>query len=292
MATKSDVDFSQTGESTSSIDSVLSLPPEGEKPKQEFVIYKLADTKRKGRLYIDGIDDAVMNPVTKKRERIWLLNSVHSIWQSDLSDQLKDPAFMRSNRRSLQFESGICRIPVWDERALEFADACRHNIGSKDRRSGSRYDFYKYDPIKQQADALKKEMFEIEMVMKARDMEIAKVKKLASFFGISFNDDLGQYKGDDGVRTELMIRAKRDPINFSKYIDSKEVDVSYMVKKAILDAKIDLTGQNGNAIWAKGGGFIAKIPVGRKAYEYLTELALTNSADGKAFKEQLETIST
>jgi hypothetical protein len=293
MAKLKDVQFSQGIEDNQQDDVMTSVPVmhEAEKPTQHFVIFKLANTKRNGRVHVDGIDDAVMNPRTKKRERIWLLNSADSIWQSDLKDFIKDEHFMRRNRRSILFESGVCRIPAWDERALEFARACRHNIGSKDRRTGSKYEFYEYDPIKQQQEAIQKEYFEIEMALKAKEMPVEKMKKLASFLGVSFNDDLGQYKGDDGIRRELIIRAKRDPINFSKYIDSQEVDISYKVKLAIMDAKIDLTGQYGNAIWAKGGGFIAKIPVGRKAHEYLTELAMTNSEEGKSFKEQLKTIA-
>jgi hypothetical protein len=174
---------------------------------------------------------------------------------------------------------------------LEFARACRHNIGSKDRRTGSKYEFIEYDPIKQQEAALQKEYFEIEMVIKAKEMPVDKMKKLANFLGISFNDELGQYKGDDGIRRELIIHAKRNPKNFEKYIDSKEVEVAYLVKKAILDAKIDLTAQGGNAIWAGGKGFIAKVPIARKPLEYLTELAMTNSEEGRTFKEQLETMN-
>lgn len=291
----SDVKFSQEGEPKEVVESSLNIPvfvDDTPKPKQEFVIFKLANLKRKGRVYVDGIDDAVMNPKTNKRERIWLLNSADSIWQSDLIELIKDKDFMRRNRRSLLFEYGVCRIAMWDDRALEFARACRHNIGSKDRRTGSRYEFYEYDPIKQQQAALEKEYFEIEMVMKAKDMPVDKMKKLASFFGISFNDDLGQFKGDDGIRRELIIRAKRDPKNFERYIDSREVDIAFLVKKAILDAKIDLGGQAGNAIWAGGKGFIGKIPAGRRPLEYLTELAMTNSSDGISFKEQLEKIIT
>jgi len=45
-------------------------------------------------------------------------------------------------------------------------------------------------------------------------------------------------------------------------------------------------------IWAGGGGHIGKIPAGRKPVEYLTELAMTNSNEGKQFKQQLETLGT
>ncbi len=89
-----------------------------------------------------------------------------------------------------------------------------------------------------------------------------------------------------------MIRADTQPDLFGTYVDSKEVEISWMVRKAIIDAKIDLTGQAGTALWAGGKGFIARIPSNRKAYEYLTELAMTNSDEGRTFKEQLEQIVT
>lgn len=291
MATLKDVQLSMNGEpKEQQLETVFNVPTETQPVAQQYVIFKLAGNKRNGRVYIDGIDDAVLNPKTGKRERIWLLNSADSIWQSDLIELIKDKDFMRRNRRSLLFENGVCRVPLWDDRALEFARACRHNIGSKDRRSGSKYEFIEYDPIKQQEAALEKEYFEIEMVIKAKEMPADKMKKLANFMGVVFNDDLGQYKGDDGIRRELIIRAKRDPKNFEKYIDSKEVEVAYLVKKAIIDAKIDLTAQGGNALWAGNGGFIAKIPMTRKPNEYLTELAMTNSEEGRNFMEQLEKI--
>jgi hypothetical protein len=238
----------------------------------EYVIFKLVNTKKKGRVHIDGIDD-VVNPKTGKLERIWLLGGgVQSIWQSDLTETLKDKDFVRQNRRSLTFEGKVLRIPSWDTPALEFARACRHNIDNPKRRTGSKTEFFEYNPAKQQEEALKKELLEMDMA-----------------FGISFVDELGQAKTDDGIRRELMLIAKRDPKRFEKAIGSKEVDIAFLVKKAILDAKIDLG--NGNAIWSGNGGFIAKIPAARKPLEYLIELAMTNSDEGRAFLEQLNTFA-
>jgi len=225
----------------------------------EYVIYKLVKTNKKGRVYIDGIDD-VINPQTKKLERIYLITGAHSIWSSQLTELLKDKDYMRRNRRSLLFEGTVLRLPTWDERAIEFAKVCRHNIGNPNRKTGSHYEFFEYNPARQQEEALKKEMFELDMALKAQSMPIDKMKRMASYLGIIFYDELGQPKSDDGIRRELMLKAKRDPITFEKYLESKEVDVAYMVKKAILDNLIDLGSQNGNAIWGKGQGFIAKIP--------------------------------
>lgn len=258
--------------------------------EQKYVIFKLIKKKR-GRTHVDGISDAVLNPKTNRRERIWLLNGADSIWQSELLELLKDKEYVRRNRRSLIFEDSVCRISVKDDRALEYARHCTHNVG-KDTTGAGKFAFQEYNAAAEQEARLKTQMTKIEMVIKAKEMPVDKMRKLASFLGIVFFDELGQPKGDDGIRTELMLRADNDPTNFSKYIDSKQVEVAYMVKKAILDAKIDLTAQEGNALWAGGKGFIARIPAARKAYEYLTELAMTNSDEGRAFNEQLQQIIT
>lgn len=258
------------------------------KLKDEYVIYKLVNTNKKGRLYIDGIDDDILNPNTGKRERIWLLSGSSSIWSTDLVEQLKDKDYVRNNRRSLQFESGILRVPTWDERALEFIRNCRHLIDNPNRRTGSKFEFFEYNPAKQQAEALKREMLEIDMAIAAKEMPIERARKMASFFGIVFYDELGQPKTDDGIRRELMLFAKKDPKKFQSALDSKEVEISYLVKRAILDAKIDVGGVDGNVKWANGG-FIAKVPSSQKKdiHKYLVELAMTNNAEGREFMEQL-----
>jgi hypothetical protein len=258
--------------------------------EKRYIIFRLVKKKR-GRTYVDGICDNVPNPKTNKRERIWLLNGADSIWQSELTELLKDKDYVSRNRRSLIFEDGVCRVPVHDERALEFARATTKNVG-KVRTGSGKFDFYEYDALEEQAARLKKQMTKIEVILKVKDMPADKMKKLASFLGIMPFDELGQLKGEDGIRQELLIKADSNPEIVDKYFDSKEVEISYLVKKGIVEAKIDLTGQTGNALWADGKGFICKVPAGRKPHEYLTELAMTNSDEGRAFKTQLEQIVT
>ena len=256
----------------------------------EYVIYKLVDTSRKGRVYIDGIDDDILNPTTGRRERVWLLSGSSSIWSTELVEQLKDKSWIANNRRSLQFEGGILRIPSWDERAIEFINVCRHFIDNPSRRSGSKHEFFEYNPAKQQQAALEKELLEMDMAIEASKMEDTKVRKLASFFGIIFYDELGQPKTPDGLRRELMLFAKREPKRFKANLDSKEVEIAFLVRKAIVDSKIDIGGVGGNISWANGG-MIAKMPQNRKPQEFLTEVAMTNSDEGKAFLEQLQRLN-
>jgi hypothetical protein len=290
MATLKNVQDSMNGtqDDNSSFTPAITLEDKAPIVEQQYVIFKLK-TKKRGRHYLDGINSAV-NPKTNKRERIYLIRGADSIWQSELTELLKDKDYVAKNRDSILFEDGIARVHVSDERRMEYAKANNNNIAVEKRVANGKHDFYEYNPVAESAERFKKQMLKINMVVKAKEMDGSKMKKLASFLGISPVDELGIPKGDEAIRTELMIKADTDPITFEKYIDSKEVDISYMVKKAIIDAKIDLTAQAGNAIWAEGKGFIGKIPFGRKHYEYLTELAMTNSPEGKGFLEQLQQI--
>lgn len=262
--------------------------------KQGYVIFRLVNKKQR-RLRIDGICDNCFNEKTKEVERTYLIRGAKSIWQSDLTELIKDidkpNSYISKNRLSLLFEDGICRIPVTDKNQLEYARVNVHNVG-KNRTGAGKYDYYEYDAAEEQKLRLEKQMHRIKMISKANEMPEDKMKKLAAFLGISFVDELGMQKGSEGVRAELMVKADTQPEIFERYIDSKEVEISWMVRRAILDAKIDLTAQGGSAIWAGGQGFIAKIPSTRKSYEYLTELAMTNSNEGRAFLEQLKTIVT
>ena len=292
-ASLSDINQSQAGKQNvapQKAEPNYSLGVAGVNPEEKpFVIFRLVK-KKKGRIHIDGCCDNVLNPNTKRRERIWLIQGATSIWQSDLLELLKDKDYMKTNRRSIIFEDGIARIKSDDELAIEFLRQNTKNVGNL-RGGNGKFDYYEYDAAQEQKARYEKQMLKINMVVKAKEMPIEKAKKLALFLGITMHDELGQLKSDDGLRTELMVRADNDPVGFQKYIDSKEVEVAYAVRRAILDAKIDLTAQQGNAIWANGKGLICKIPMSRQPYEYLTEFAMSNTPEGKEFLEQLSTFA-
>jgi hypothetical protein len=69
---------------------------------------------------------------------------------------------------------------------------------------------------------------------------------------------------------------------------SKEVEIAYTVKKALLDNKIDVSVKKGSAYWSNDGGFICKIPSNVKPQAYLVEYAMLPQDESKAFLEQLK----
>lgn len=295
MAKLKDVQFSITGETQDSQNAIqqveiseLAVNDMPVRQETKYHIFKLVDTKKKGGTYIPNIDD-VINPETGREERARLLVGVDSIWIKD--QKHLDADYVKQNAKSLVFPRGAkcLRIPEWDKAALQFARLCRHNIGNPNRKSGSKFEFFEYDPARQAAEALERESLEIEMALVARDMDEITLKKYVSFVKIPMYDEIGELKTTDLLRKELMLYAKRNPKIFQNLVNSKskEVEISYMVKKAILSAKIDIGSQPGRAFWANGGGLIGVIPSNKQPAEYLTELALTNTEDGRLFQKQL-----
>ena len=294
MAKLSDVQFSLNGEQKNT--EALSL---GEQEivtelRQErgirYHIFKLLANTRKGGVHVPGIDD-VINPATGKMERIRLLSGVDTIWVKEQKDIT--PEYVRNNMRSLSFVRGtkILRIPEWDTTALEFARITRHNVGSSSNKTGSHFEFYEYDPAREQEEMFRRESMELEMAILAKEMPAEKMRKHAAFLGIRLIDDLGLPKTDDGLRREYMVYAKRNPDYFQKTKDSKEIDIMWMIKRGILDSKIEIGREPGKIYWSNGGGLIGVMSKQDTPEKYLLNLALTNTQEGEAFRDQLKKIS-
>lgn len=260
-------------------------------PEQQYVVFMLVKKKQK-KLTLDGICHNVINPKTNEPETIWLLRGARSIWGSELVEQLKDKAYLNRNRLSLQFRDGMCRIPVTEKRMLEYARHHQDNVG-KNRGGSGKYDFYEYDAAEEQKMRHDARMNRIRLIQVISEMTDDKMVKLALFLGIKpYDDEVGLPRTPDGFRTELLIKADTQPETVLRYINKPEVEISYLIRKGIMEGKIDLGGQTGNIIWAGNAAFICKLPQNRKAIEYLTEFAMTNSNEGRIFKEQLESIVT
>lgn len=260
-------------------------------PEIKYIVFRLVKKKVR-RLTLDGVCHDVMNPKTKIPETIRLIRGASSIWSTELAELLKDKEYVSKNRIGLQFVDGVLRIGAHELTKLEYARYHKDNVGKKRNGSG-KYDFYEYDAAEEQKMRHEKQMTRINLIQTVSTMEEKRMIKLALFLGIKpYDEEVGLPKTPDGYRSELLIKADTQPEVVNRYLNAKEVEVSYLVRKAITDAKIDLGGQTGNIIWAGNGGFIGKLPSTRKPLEYLTELAMTNSQEGKNFKEQLESIIT
>jgi hypothetical protein len=253
---------------------------------QTHRIFKLVNTKRNGRVHISGIDD-VIDPVTKRLTRIRLLSGFESIWQKDQKDLPED--FVKMNQRSLTFENKILSVPVYDTQALEFISVCRSNIKSPNKTRAAKHPFFEWDPEEMQKEQLKKRRFKLDAIKLALgETDMNRIRKHCSFLKIPMMDMLGFPLTDSGLSDAYALYAEQNPDIFMTTREDPRINISWLVKRAIIDAKIDLGKQPNTACWANGGGFICKVPDPSKATEYLIELAMLHTDEGKQFLMQLQ----
>lgn len=285
-ASLSDISASQTEERV--VDRVsnahlLGRDEVDEEHQPDMVVFKLANNKRKGRVHLGGIAD-IYNPETKKIERARLLAGVESIWMKDQKDLDKD--YVNQNRRVLTFEGRFLRLPKEDTLAIQFARLSKHCIKDSEN-TGGMYAFFEWNPKRQAEAALAKRKVKIEAMRKAMDAPVEKMKKHAFYLGVSAVDEVGFPKKEDAIRDEYILKAEDNPELFTSSYDSVVVDISFLVKKALSDSKIDL-GRERNRAYFSSGGFICSIPPQRNAVDALVDLATSKTPEGQEFLERLQ----
>jgi hypothetical protein len=264
----------------------------------DFVIFKLANSNKDGGVHIPGID-YVIDPrtITKEKpngngpELIRLVTGAVSIWAKEQKEL--DEKYIKKNIRFITFPRGtrFITVPAWDTMQIEWMRAARHNTKNPHRKTGTKTEYFEYDPNEQAKALLDKEMLEVEMVALASQQPIEKIKPHAFYLGIKFDDEYGIPKPENRLKAEYMLVAKRDPKRFKETVDSEEVSIQFMIRKAIVDGKIDISKGDGYSYWA-GGTKICLLPKTEKPLKTLTELAITKNKEGREFKEQLKKVTT
>lgn len=250
-----------------------------------YKVYKLTDTTKKGKYHMEGVDD-VWNPDKNRMERIRLLNGFPSL---SIDDQKHlDKAYVEKNRRSLVFDARILRVPDWDTAAVEFLEKSNANIDNVNKKGTRKLTFFQWNPHRQAELERKKRVAKVEAIKYASMTSSDEMRKHANYLGINFIDELGFPKSDEALRNDYELYAEAQPNKFMSSAGSKEVEVAYIVKKAILDSKIDIHSKIGSAYWSGDGGFICKIPGTAKPKDYLVEYAMLPNDDSQQFLNQLK----
>lgn len=299
MSTLKDVEYAMRGEQKPAVQVGDYIPeiihPNQKDPETEgFVVFKTVKSNNGG-MHIPGID-YVIDPRTITPEKpngngpemIRLLTGVTTIWAKEQGSIPKE--FIDKNVRRIAFPRGtrFITVPTWDTTMIEFMRTARHNVRNPNRKSGSKFEYFEYDPNEVAKEQLAKEMLELDMVLKAKDQTVDKMERHASYLGIALIDEIGRKKPEDRLKTDYILYAKRNPELFKKSLDSKEVDIQFKIRAAILDGKIDISRGDGRAYFGNGGTLICALPANEQPLKVLTDLALTNTQEGKRLLEQLK----
>lgn len=260
-----------------------------EKPKgQQFVIYRLKDNKKHGAVNIHG-EGNIYNPESGEIELARLLTGVPTIWAKGQKDIT--PEYIKSHRRSIVFKNRVCRLPIQDKAAIQFLELGNDYFDNNNKSpyGGGKYGYYKWDPERIEREAYEKRIFKMEQLELAMQMPIDKVRKHALFLGVKFVDVMGQPRTDNGVRTEFLAKVEGDPARFKKIMDTKDVEIFCLLRKALSEGMIDLQRNRGEAHWSNGGKICTLASDAKhNSFKYLFELALTNSPEGRNFCQMLE----
>jgi len=253
---------------------------EAPKAANSYRVFKLSDTTKKGKYHMECVDD-VRNPKNSGMERIRLLNGFPSL---SLDDQRHlDKNYVEKNRRTLIFNARILRVPEHDTSAIEFLEKCNANVDNPHKKGTRKLTFFEWNPIRQAEVERKKRIAKIEAIKFATLSSTEDMRKHANFLGINFTDELGFPKSDEALRNDYELYAEAQPNKFMLSAGSQEVEIAFVIKKAILDNKIDLLSKKGSAYWAGDGGFICKIPSNVKGKDYLIEYAMLPTDESKQF---------
>jgi len=247
-----------------------------------MVIFKLRNAPN-GKVHIDGIDD-VFDPETKRMRRLRLIRGATTIWMDEQEKMDKD--FLQKNRISITFVAGnlICDQQK-DEFIIKAARLMNANEGNPNRIPGKKRSFYEWDASAEEREAFEKELLEAKAVTMAMEQPFEKMKKHALYLNLPITNEIGQIRGEDGIRALYLRAAKADPKKFRESLDSKEVELKYLIRRAIVDAKISISTTD--AKWPTGQ-LICRIPHGREAVDYLVEFGMLPTEESKSFVERLE----
>jgi hypothetical protein len=261
----------------------------------KMVVFKLVNKNTSG-VYIQPID-YVINPKEPELglQMIRLLEGVSTIWAKDQKGIPENRIGQLIKNMTLEWPRGsrFMYVPAFDKAKLEFMEVCNHNRLNEHRTKTSKTEFFKYDAEDVEKAKTAIIMKEIELLMKAQKQPFEKMKQHAFYLGIRLTHDItGAPKSEDALRGEYLLKAKTSPEEFEKSFDKKEVDIHYKIRQAIVDGKLDIARGDGRIYYGKNGALVCNLPNGQDPIRYLTELALTNSKEGKDFKTELERIVT
>lgn len=267
------------------------------------VVFKLV-TKGKGDVYLPLYQQNIVRGYKKDNDgkedkaqpildTIRVLKGVYTIWESEQKDIKMDAKSIAKARRSIKFEwmgkDNVALVKSDDVLALEALRILKHNIEVPGHEKGSRFAYYEVNTQRQAEEMAKARQQRREAVRTAEGQKLEQIKKHAIYLGIRLFDEYGQEKVEKALRNEYEDYAEFNYDIFLKTVKSPDVEIAYLISKAISEAKIDISTHKGSAYWPSGG-FICKIPQGQNATKYLTEFALMLGEDSKAFKQQLETL--
>ncbi len=257
-------------------------------------IFILSNDKRKGTVSLDVEEDTI-DPDSGEPRRMRLLRGADSIWFDKQPPTVYPKSHVDKNTMTLEFNKGVCIIPIRDPLKIKAAELSMRNIANQ-KKYGVRAKhkdiyFYEWNPVEQNRKAIEDENDVIKAMQLAMTTPIEEVIPHAKYLNIQFQDEMGVALDESALRNAYIRKAKNDSKLFLTSAQSPVVKMAHLVKKAIEIGLIDLGKQVGTAYWTDGG-FITTLPQERDATDYLIEFAMTHGEGNTLFANQLRELTS
>jgi hypothetical protein len=251
------------------------LTPSGQKPKAyESIVNEMP------------IFDTASNSVRTIR----LIRGASSIWL-DEQDGFT-PQYIQRNKQDIVFNNGFLRVPRTNRTLLNFLLNSDDYDKKENRMRNKRAKFTLVNSTEVEAEELKKEEKRLRAINFAMNASVEDMLIHAEFLGIGMTNEFGEQKTMAKVRVEYANKAGNNPDGFMNSAGTTASKVQYFVKKALADSHIDVTTKKGYAIWAESEAIICEIPFGKKAYEAISEFAMSKTKEGSQFFDRIKTLTS
>ena len=253
-----------------------------------YVFKLLLPSDVKPKVYESLVNEMpVFDPQSNSVRTIRLIRGASSIWMDE--QEGFTPQYIQRNKQDIVFNNGILRVPRTNRTLLNFLLNSDDYDKKENRMRNKKARYTLVNTAENESNELKKEEGRLRAINFAMNASVEDMMIHAQYLGIGMTNEYGEQKTIAKVRVEYANKAGTNPDAFMKSAGTTISKVQFFVKKGLDDGHIDVSTKKGYACW-KDGAVICEIPLGKKAYESITEFAMTKTKEANEFYETLKNV--
>jgi hypothetical protein len=253
-----------------------------------YVFKLLLPSDVKPKVYESLVNEMpVFDPQSNSVRTIRLIRGASSIWMDE--QEGFTPQYIQRNKQDIVFNNGVLRVPRTNRTLLNFLLNSDDYDKKENRMRNKKARYTLVNTAENESNELKKEENRLRAINFAMNASVEDMMIHAQYLGIGMTNEYGEQKTIAKVRVEYANKAGTNPDAFMKSAGTTISKVQFFVKKGLDDGHIDVSTKKGYACW-KDGAVICEIPLGKKAYESITEFAMTKTKEANEFYETVKNV--
>ena len=253
-----------------------------------YVFKLLLPSDVKPKVYESLVNEMpVFDPQSNSVRTIRLIRGASSIWMDE--QEGFTPQYIQRNKQDIVFNNGVLRVPRTNRTLLNFLLNSDDYDKKENRMRNKKARYTLVNTAENESNELKKEEGRLRAINFAMNASVEDMMIHAQYLGIGMTNEYGEQKTIAKVRVEYANKAGTNPDAFMKSAGTTISKVQFFVKKGLDDGHIDVSTKKGYACW-KDGAVICEIPLGKKAYESITEFAMTKTKEANEFYETVKNV--